>query len=75
MSRAVRGQVLPDAPADTLSPDVLCSALWAGGNTRAYRSIREDENNQRQSKPVPMLVEDQSNCILLSINENATKGI
>ena len=59
-----------------LSTGVLCSGLWAGGNTRAHRRIHvEDNNNQRHSKPVPVLVEDQSNGILLSITENATKVI
>ena len=59
-----------------LSTGVLCSTLWAGGNTCAYRSIHdEDNNNQPHSKPVPVLVEDQSNDILLSITENATKVI
>ena len=32
-----------------LSTGVLCSGLWAGENTRAYRSIDEDNNNQRHT--------------------------
>ena len=50
---------------------VLCSVrrCRAGGNTRACRS--NENNNQRYRKAVPMVVEDQSDCILLSITENA----
>ena len=61
---------------DPLPTDVLCSTLWVGGNTRAYGSIHDEDNdNQRHSKPVPVRVEDQSNCILLFITENVTKVI
>ena len=70
-SGRIRGRVLPYP----LSIGVMRSALCAGENTRACGSVDDDINIQRHSKSVPVLVEDQSNCILLSITENATKVI
>ena len=59
-----------------VSTGVQCPALWAGGNTRGYQSIHDQQdNNQRHSKPVTVLVEDQSNFIFLSITEKGTKFV
>ena len=71
-SRPIRGQVLPYAVSDRRA---VLEAMGQREHTR-YRSIHDEgKNNQRHSKPVLVLVEDQSNCIFVSITENGTKVI
>ena len=47
----------------------------AGGNTRTYRTVNNEAKNQRYSKPVSMVDDDQGSCVLLSITENATNVV